>query len=149
VNDRVLRAAVATLALAGASIAGYLTYSKLTDSRIACAIGGCETVQDSRYAELLGIPVATVGLVAYLLIGASALSSREAVRLAAASIAVAGVVFSGYLVVVQAAVIDAFCLWCLASDAVITLLAAATLLRLSRLDRVLPDRAGTADTRRA
>lgn len=129
-GDGALRGAVATLALAGALIAGYLTYSKLTDSRIACAVGGCETVQDSRYAELLGMPVAALGLAAYLLIGMSAVTRGETARLAGASVAVAGVLFSGYLVVVQAAFIGAYCLWCLASDAVITLLAAATLMRL-------------------
>jgi uncharacterized membrane protein len=76
--------------------------------RIACAVNGCGTGQDSRYAELLGIPVSALGLAAFVVIGMTALTGKENVRLAAASLAIAGVVFSGYLVVMQAAVIDAF-----------------------------------------
>jgi uncharacterized membrane protein len=37
-----------------------------------------------------------------------------------------------YLIYVQAALIDAFCQWCLASDVVIALLALMTSLRLVR-----------------
>jgi uncharacterized membrane protein len=40
------------------------------------------------------------------------------------------VVFSGYLLVIQLAVVDAVCDWCLASDAITTAVAALALLRL-------------------
>ena len=40
-SDRTLRIAVAVLALAGAAIAGYLTYAKYADATIACSTGGC------------------------------------------------------------------------------------------------------------
>jgi uncharacterized membrane protein len=132
VTDAGLRAAVGTLALAGAAIAGYLTYTKLTDTTIVCATGGCETVQESRYGELAGVPVSALGLLAYLVIAATAWSAREVARLAGAAIAAVGAIFSGYLMVVQVAVIEALCVWCLASDVVISLLTAATLLRLWR-----------------
>ncbi len=64
-TDRGLRAAISALALVGMGIAAYLVYARLTDTRIACATGGCETVQASRYSEILGIPIAVLGLVAY------------------------------------------------------------------------------------
>jgi uncharacterized membrane protein len=113
-------------------IAAYLVYAQLTDTRIACATGGCETVQASRYSEILGIPVAVLGLAAYAAIFATVLTAREVAQAAGAAIAVAGTVFSAYLLYVQLAVIDALCQWCLASDTVMAALAAATLLRLLR-----------------
>ena len=43
-----------------------------------------------------------------------------------AAIVLAGLVFGVYLIVIQVAVIDAICQWCLASDAILALLAVAT-----------------------
>ena len=129
-SDRALRIVVAVLALAGAGIAGYLTYAKYADTTIACATGGCETVQSSEYAEILGLPVPVLGLAGYLAILATALITGETARLAGAALALGGLVFSVYLVVVQIVAIGAFCQWCLASDLVMLLLAAATVARL-------------------
>jgi uncharacterized membrane protein len=132
VTDRRLRLAVAALSAVGAAIAGYLLYERWTGGTIACATGGCETVQESEYATMLGVPVALLGLLAYAAIFATALGTSEIVRAAGAALAVGGLVFSLYLVYVQAALIEAFCQWCLASDAVMALLAVATTLRLLR-----------------
>jgi uncharacterized membrane protein len=87
-------------------------------------------VQSSRYAELAGVPVAALGLAGFLAIGVTALSVAPAARAAGAALALGALVFSAYLLVVQLAVIHAVCDWCLASDAVLTILAAATVLRL-------------------
>jgi uncharacterized membrane protein len=132
-SDGRLRVAVLALAAAGAAIAGYLLYERWTGGTIACSTGGCETVQESKYAKIAGVPVALLGLVAYLAILATALSRSELARAAGAAIALGGLVFAVYLIYVQAALIDAFCQWCLASDVVIALLAVATSLRLLRL----------------
>ena len=51
-------------------------------------------------------------------------------RAAGAALALAGLAFSGYLLLVQIFAIGAFCQWCLASDLVMLLLAAATVARL-------------------
>jgi uncharacterized membrane protein len=130
VTDRALRIAGAVLALAGAGIAGYLTYAKYADATIACATGGCETVQSSEYAEILRLPVPVLGLAGYLAIFATAIFAGERARLAGAALALGGLIFSAYLVVVQIVAIGAFCQWCLASDVVMLLLAAATVARL-------------------
>ena len=129
-SDRALRIALAALALVGAGIAAYLTYAKYADATIACATGGCETVQSSEYAEVLELPVPVLGLLGYLAILATAFSAGETARLAGAVLALGGLLFSGYLVVVQIFAIGAFCQWCLASDLVMLLLAAATVARL-------------------
>lgn len=129
-SDRALRIAVAALALVGAGIVAYLTYAKYADATIACATGGCETVQSSEYAEVLELPVPVLGLLGYLAILATAFSAGETARLAGAVLALGGLLFSGYLVVVQIVAVGAFCQWCLASDLVMLLLAAATVARL-------------------
>jgi uncharacterized membrane protein len=130
VSDRTLQIAVAVLALAGAAIAAYLTYARYVDATIACSTGGCETVQESEYAEILGLPVAVVGLGGYLAILATALFACERARVVGAAIALSGLVFSVYLVFVQILAIGAVCQWCLASDVVMALLATATVARL-------------------
>lgn len=90
-------------------------------------------MQSSEYAELAGIPVAWLGLAAYLALLGSAVSARVEAAGAAAAVALGGLLFSAYLLVVQLAVIDAVCVWCLASDAVMALLAGVTVLRLRAL----------------
>ena len=52
----------AALAALGAAITGYLLYARETGTELACATGGCETVQSSAYAEVSGVPVAALGL---------------------------------------------------------------------------------------
>jgi uncharacterized membrane protein len=138
VTDRRLRIAIALLALAGAAIAAYLVYARYTGTRIACATGGCETVQHSKYAKVGGIPVAVLGLVAYLAMLATALSRRLEAAVVAAAIVLAGLVFGVYLIVIQVAVIDAVCQWCLASDGVLAVLAILCAERLRRVTRLLP-----------
>ena len=128
-SDRSLRLAVALLALAGAGIAAYLTYAWYAEATIACTSGGCETVQGSSYAKLAGIPVPVLGLFGYLSILATALVPGESARVGAA-LALAGVAFSGYLLLVQVFAIGALCVWCVASDLTMLLVAAATVARL-------------------
>lgn len=129
-SDRALRGVVATLALLGAVVAGYLTYSRFTHATITCTSGGCETVQSSRYAELAGVPVSLLGLAAYLLVLGTAFLAGEAGRLAGATVAVAASLFAGYLVYVQMEILHAVCDWCIASDVLIALLALACVERL-------------------
>jgi uncharacterized membrane protein len=130
VTERTVRAAIAVLALAGAGVAAYLTATKLSGAAPVCATGGCETVQNSRYAELLGIPVALLGLASYTFVLGTAFFDNMLARAAGAATALAGVIFGLYLLIVQLVVIDAVCQWCLASDLVLDALAVACLLRL-------------------
>jgi len=117
VSDRALRAGVALVALAGTAVAGYLTYVHYRPDALICtSSGGCETVQESSYAELVGIPVALLGLLAYLAVLALVLWDTEAARTAVAAIALGGAAFAVYLVALQAFVIDAWCVWCLVND---------------------------------
>jgi uncharacterized membrane protein len=132
VSDRSLRAIVALLALTGAGVAAYLVYARYTGTRLACTTGGCETVQHSKYAKAAGIPVAVLGLAAYLAVFATALVARLEAAAIGAAIVLGGLAFGVYLIVIQVAVIDAICQWCLASDGILAVLAVATAERLRR-----------------
>ena len=66
-----------------------------------------------------------LGLVAYLAVFATALSSRVEAAAIGAAIVLAGLAFGVYLIVIQVAVIDAICQWCLTSDAILAVLAVA------------------------
>jgi uncharacterized membrane protein len=131
-SDRALRGLASLVAAAGIALAGYLTWSHYQDGSVVCPIGGgCETVQESEYAELVGIPVALLGLLAYVVVLVLIAWDTPLARLAAAALALTGLIFSGYLLVIQLFVIDAVCVWCLANDVVIApALAVLTGLRL-------------------
>jgi uncharacterized membrane protein len=130
-TDRPLRRAIAALAVIGLGVAGYLTYVHYAGTTPLClASGGCETVQGSPYAELLGVPVALLGLLGYLAILASLLVPGEAGRAAGALLALVGFGFSAYLTYRELFTIDAICTWCMASAALMTVLAAASVWRL-------------------
>ena len=126
----VCRGLVAVLALLGAGIAAYLVYVRYAHVAIACTTGGCEKVQSSRYAEVAGIPVAVLGLLGYVAILATTLRDDALARVAGVWLAAIGLAFSIYLLVIQIAVIDAICQWCVASDIVMALLFIAAVLRL-------------------
>lgn len=127
-----LRRASAALAVAGAAIAGYLTYVHYAHVQPLCTTGGCEKVQASKYAELLGVPVALLGLAAYATLFALAWIRGATVALGATLVALIGVAFSAYLLWAQLGPIDAICQWCVAQDVVMAALAALCVTRLLR-----------------
>jgi uncharacterized membrane protein len=131
-SDRALRLAAGLVALAGVAVAGYLTWAHFADTSVLCvAGGGCETVQESEYAEIAGLPVAVLGLASYVAILVLVAWDSVGARLAAASLSFVGLLFSTYLLVLQLFVIEAVCIWCMANDVLIApTLAVLTALRL-------------------
>lgn len=131
-SDRGLRLAAAFVALAGVGVASYLSWAHYADSAVVCVAGGsCETVQESEYALVAGIPVAVLGLVSYTVILALIAWDSPVARLLAATMAFVGLLFGAYLLALQLFVIDAVCIWCLANDVLIApALAVLTALRL-------------------
>ena len=79
----------------------------------------CDLVNKSDYSEILGFPVAGIGLVGYLMIGAVAFFYRKEkdpmVGKLLLAATVGGVLFSLYLTGIEAFVLHAWCLICLAS----------------------------------
>jgi uncharacterized membrane protein len=127
-----VRIATAALAAVGAAIAAYLTYVHYAGVKPVCTTGGCEKVQTSKYAELAGVPVALLGLGAYVVLFALAWLRGELAATASAAVALAGAAFSGYLLWAQLGPIGAICQWCIGNDVVIALLAALSVVRLLR-----------------
>lgn len=127
-----LRATIGVLAVIGLGIAGYLTYLHYAGGSPYCLAGGggCEQVQESDYAKLGGIPVAMLGLIAYGALLVTALVPGPTSAAAGAGIALTGVVFSAWLLYAQLVLIEAVCQWCVASDAVIAMIAMAAVWRL-------------------
>jgi len=135
-SERSIRTVSAVLAALGAAISAYLLYVRQTGGTLACSTGGCETVQASSYAEVLGVPVAALGLVGFVGLLTAAVLGGELARLAQATLALTALLFGAYLLFVQLAVIDAICQWCLATDALTAALAGLALLRLRAAEAV-------------
>lgn len=121
--------AAAALALAGFFVSLYLWLWKLgLVASLACGPGGgCEYVQTSPYAVFLGVPVAFYGVVGYLglvIVSLLSLQPRWAERrepaVALAVLSGLGVGFTAYLTYLEAAVIHAWCRWCLVSAGIIS-----------------------------
>lgn len=110
------RPAALACALVGLGIAGYLTAVHYAGATPVCAVGhGCATAQASAYAKLAGVPVALLGLLGYLAIGAALLHDGERSRLVGAGLALAGAGFSAWLTYVEVERLQAICTWCVGS----------------------------------
>lgn len=133
--------AIVVLAALGLGVAGYLLAIRVAGGTPACGPGGggCETVQQSEYAELFGIPVAAIGFAfSVVLLGASLAWWRWADRralLVAYGLGILGSLFVAYLTYLELFVIKAICTWCVAYGITVVvgfILAAIALRRASR-----------------
>ena len=131
-SDRGLRIGQIAVSVAGVALAAYLTYVHYQPAALICTTGGgCETVQQSKYAVLAGIPVAVLGLAAWTAALVLAIWDSELARTLLLAIALIALAFAVYLVVLQLFVIDAVCTWCMINDLAITpIFVVLTLLRL-------------------
>jgi len=110
--------------IAGLMVAGYLTFIESTGGPVACGpSGGCDAVQNSRYATLFGfLPVGILGLAGYIAILAGWITlqygPRPLQKLASIviwALCIFGVLFSAYLTFLEPFVIGATCMWCILS----------------------------------
>jgi uncharacterized membrane protein len=120
------------LSLAGLAVSAYLTITHFSADALLCAEGeviDCGTVTTSEQSELLGIPVAVLGLAFFVFLTLICLpvawrdSRLHWVRLGSVGV---GVLFVVYLVAAELVLIGKICLWCTAVH-VITLALAAVL----------------------
>ncbi|MGH7571963.1 MAG: vitamin K epoxide reductase family protein [Gemmatimonadota bacterium] len=120
------------LAAVGFLDAAYLTASHFAGSALACGPGGgCELVTTSPYATLGPVPIAAVGLAYYALVSVivwtPAGSFSGGLRWALLLLTGTAVAVSAVLFYLQAAVIGAWCRFCLVSAGVTLLLFLAAL----------------------
>ena len=127
------------LAILGILVATYMTIFKLTENPNMClGNGGCSTVNNSKYAEIYGIPVAVVGMGGYLVIFLLLLLERRISFLAhngtliVFGLALLGFLFTLYLVYVELALIHALCPFCVTSQITMTILFILSVIRLAR-----------------
>ena len=126
----VARMAIAVLALIGVFDAAYLSAYKFgVIGGLTCTVGSCEQVQNSPQSELFGIPVSVLGLGAYVALLALALvgvqprfAHDRRIAQAIAAISGVGMLFSAYLTYVEAWVIHMWCMYCVISAILITLI---------------------------
>jgi uncharacterized membrane protein len=125
-----LRRAIAAAAILGVAIAAYLTYVHYANVSPICSSGGCERVQTSSYAELAGVAVGMLGMLAYLAILGTTAVRGVAASFAGVLLAVVGAAFSGYLLWAQLGPIGALCQWCIGNDVVISVVAVLCVARM-------------------
>ena len=114
-----MRYLVALLAIAGIIVSGLALRVHYSTRTQPCSINekwDCGIVNHSPYAEIRGVPVATIGIAGYVLIGVLALMRRRAFLLLAS---LAGMAFALYLTNIEANVLGVWCLYCVISQAVI------------------------------
>jgi uncharacterized membrane protein len=117
---------VIVLAGIGIAVAAYLATIETSGAQAVCGpVGDCNAVQESEYAEVLGVPIGVLGVIGYVLIGGLWLVARAAsgsiADVALVLIAVGafgGVLFSAYLTFLEPFVIGATCMWCITSAVV-------------------------------
>lgn len=131
---KAIRVIAVIVALIGIADAVYLTVHHYTAEAVPCSLtGGCEQVLTSEYAEIAGVPLAAFGAAAYFIAFSLALLSIYGNRTAWTIFGVQVVlmaIFTGWLIYVQAALIGAFCQFCLLSAATTFTLAILFLISL-------------------
>ena len=115
------------LALLGLADASFLTFKHFWGGPLPCSIlNGCDTVVNSTYATWLGVPVALVGALFYLVFLILAVwyldSGQEQIFDFILVLAVIGFGVSIYFVSLQIFVLKALCLYCLVSAGTTTAL---------------------------
>jgi uncharacterized membrane protein len=105
-------------AAAGVLVSGYLTLIHYRGDLLVCAVGSCETVQNSEYAELFGLPVALLGLLMFSAALGLVIAGRlrpgwtGGAALALFALTLAGSLFAAWLTYLEIFVIEAICQWC-------------------------------------
>ena len=122
-----MRYVIAALALAGVIVSVLAFRIHYSNDVQPCDINAhwdCGMVNHSRYSMVGPVPVAAIGVVGYLALGALALTRRRGLTLLASFI---GLAFSLYLTNIEAHKLEVWCLYCVTSQiiiAIITLLTA-------------------------
>ena len=125
-----MRYLIAFLALAGVVVSTLALRVHYSTGTEPCSINekwDCGIVNHSPFAEIAHIPVAAIGIAGYLALAGLALARRRAIALSAALI---GLGFALYLTHIERDVLMVWCLYCVISLGIISLV---TLLSLGWL----------------
>jgi vitamin-K-epoxide reductase (warfarin-sensitive) len=125
-----MRWLIAFLALAGMVAAALALREHYRTEASPCSINekwDCGTVNKSRFAVIQGVPVADIGIAGYLLLAGLAIAKRW--RLLAAA-AVPAFAFSLYLAHIEKDILEVWCIYCVISLGIITLITVLSLIAL-------------------
>jgi vitamin-K-epoxide reductase (warfarin-sensitive) len=117
-----MRWLIAFLALAGMVAAALALREHYRVEASPCSINekwDCGTVNKSRFAVIGGVPVADIGIAGYLLLAGLAIGRRW--RLLAAA-AVPAFAFSLYLAHIEKDILEVWCIYCVISLGIISLI---------------------------
>lgn len=115
------------LALLGFADALFIFIEKTLGGPIPCFLGtGCDTVANSPYSKLFGVPLAVYGMAFYLVIGVITLLYLDTKKTVFARlifpITGIGFLMSLYFIYIQKFLIGAFCVYCIISIVITILL---------------------------
>ncbi len=127
------------LAVLGAVDSAYLTWVKVAGLTPFCGSShACDTVNTSIYSQIGGIPIAVLGLGAYLVLAALfLLEDRVPVvaewgPVAVFGMALTGTLYSAYLTYVELYILHAVCPYCVVSALCIAGILVLSVVRLAR-----------------
>ena len=115
------------LALVGFTDSAFLLAKRVSGAPIPCFItSGCDTVSKSPHSVMFGVPLSAWGVMFYLVIGFLALLYMDTKNLLVAKLipisTTLGFLSSAYFIYVQKFKIGAFCIYCILSAIISTLL---------------------------
>ena len=125
----------------------YLAEHAITKTALSCGIGtgaltGCNVVAQSEYSHILGIPLGIYGLVFYTAVFVLSLVARsrptKRIKQLLLLSGTLGMLLSLYFLWLQVFIIDAICIYCLASFVFATAIFVTTLMLLRDREAVLP-----------
>ena len=127
------------LVVLGLVVSIYMTVYKFLNADAMClGSGDCSTVNASRYSEVNGIPVAVIGVLGYLAIFLTHYFEKRRQFfgqngvLIIFGMALTGFLFTAWLIYVEAAILKAFCPFCVTSQAAMTVIFIIAVIRLVR-----------------
>lgn len=138
-DRRLSRITIALFAftIIGLLVSIYMTIYKITSNDSMC-IGSkdCSVVNQSRYSEIYGIPVAVIGVLGYSVILAVLLLERnpgffkQNGPMLLFGLSLTGFLFTLYLIFLEMALIKAYCPFCITSQAAMTIIFILSVIRV-------------------
>ena len=117
-----MRYLLAFLALAGLTVSGLALQVHYSTGTEPCSINAkwdCGIVNHSPYSMIGHIPVAAIGMAGYLILALLSVLRRRAL---VAAVAVPALAFSLYLTNIEHSILEVYCLYCVISLGIITLM---------------------------
>jgi uncharacterized membrane protein len=118
---------VSLMTFLGIAVSAYMAYIEITANPAVCGvIGDCNAVQQSDYAQLMGIPIGVIGMIGYLLMFVMSIAinripdvyHQQLLTLLKVLVG-ASALFTIYLTFLEPFVIGAVCAWCLLSSLIV------------------------------